>query len=161
MIQKLNWSHDNIAAYEASGILTKEENLQIFDELRNVIRKCGKVRLFVRLPRIAFPEFQAISTRLKFAREHLKDIERYALVTNNTFLKTFSTIALFMPWMKFRSFNLNQEKIAQEWIESNNIKCKPDIIVITSISVLMIALLIVILKYVYKKVTSNNDSLKK
>lgn len=161
MIQKLNWSHDNIVAYEASGILTKEENIQIFDQLRAIIQKCGKVRLFIRLPAIAFPELRAMGVRFKFAMEHLKDIERYAVVTNSLFVKTFSSIARFIPWMQVRCFKLSKEKTAREWIESNNIKCKPDILLIIFISVLLFISLSIIFKSVYHKMTGKKDSLKK
>jgi hypothetical protein len=148
MIQKLNWSHDNILAYEASGILTKEENVQVYDEIRALIQKCGKVRLFIRLPKLVLPELRAIGVRIKFAREHLRDIERYAVVTNSELVKKLSSLARFMPRIQLRSFPLYQEKIAREWLESDNIKYKHNILIISSLAALiMVALLIALFRF--------------
>jgi hypothetical protein len=143
MIQKLNWSHDNILAYEASGILTKEENLMVYDEIRALIRQFGKVRIFVRLPGMVLPELRAIGIRIKFAKEHLRDIERYAVVTNSEFVKKVSNLARFVRGIKLRCFNLDQERIAREWLESANMKRKPGMMILLSLAVLfMLALLI-------------------
>lgn len=159
MIQKLNWSHDNIVAYEASGILTKEENVSIFDDIRSIIQKCGKVRLFIRLPQLAFPELRAVGVRLKFAKEHLKDIERYAIVTNSNLVKALSNLARFMPRMQFRCFHLHQEKIAREWLESNNIKCKPNSVLIVSLAVMIsFALLMLFMRWYTKFENSSKSS---
>lgn len=143
MIQKLNWSHDNILAYEASGILTKEENVLVYDEIRALIEKCGKVRIFVRLPKMALPELRAIGVRIKFAKEHLKDIERYAVVTNSEFVKKVSNLARFLPRLKLRCFPLHQENIAREWLESDNIKCMPDMKILSLVAVLIISALFI------------------
>ncbi len=150
MIQKLSWSHDNIVAYEASGILTKEENILIFDDLRAIIQKYGKIRLFVRLPKLVLPELRAIGVRLKFAKKHLKDIERYAIVTNSYVVKALSNLAQFMPRMQFRCFHLYQEDIAREWLESNSTKSKPDILLIISLAAITATVLLLVIRLYHK-----------
>lgn len=155
MIQRLNWSHDNVVAYEASGILTKEENEQIFNEMTSCIKKCGKVRLFVRLPKLAFPELRAMGVRFKFAKEHFKDIERYTVVTDNRFIKTFSTIASLMPWMRFRQFNTTHETEARKWLENDNYKCKPDFWLISSLAVMTISIFWLVIRSCYPLMARN------
>lgn len=36
MIKKLDWSHGNVLAYEASGVMTKEEHEKVFDEISDI-----------------------------------------------------------------------------------------------------------------------------
>jgi hypothetical protein len=155
MIQRLTWSHDNVVAYEASGILTKDENEQIFNDMTTCIKKCGKVRLFVRLPKLAFPELRAMGVRFKFAKEHFKDIERYTVVTDNGFVKTFSTLASLMPWMRFRQFNMSHEAEARKWLEKDNYKCKPDILLITSLTAMTMSIFWLVLRSCYPQMTRN------
>ena len=146
MIKKLDWSHDNIVAYEASGILTKEENEQIFKEMRTIICKFGKVRLFIRLPSMAFPELRAMGIRFKFAKEHLKHIERYTVVSDSLFIKAMSNIARLMPNLHFRYFTLDQEKNARKWIESDHLRWKPGALLIAVLAGLTITLLLQIIR---------------
>ncbi|MDG5815488.1 STAS/SEC14 domain-containing protein [Chitinispirillales bacterium ANBcel5] len=118
MIKKLDWSHDNIVAYEASGTLSKEENQQVFSELREIIAKQDKIRLYVKLPEIAFPDLNAISERLSFAKDHLKDIERYVLVSNIKAMEWVSKLAGIFTGIEFRHYSLEDEALAKAWIES-------------------------------------------
>ena len=120
MIKKLDWSHDSIVAYEASGTMTKEENQQVFNELREKIAQHGKIRLFVKLPELAFPELSAIGERLSFAKEHMKSIEKYALVSNIGALEWVSKIAGMFTGIEFRHYKLDDELLARTWLESQH-----------------------------------------
>ncbi|KMQ49852.1 hypothetical protein CHISP_3205 [Chitinispirillum alkaliphilum] len=118
MIKKLDWSHDSIQAYEASGKFSKEENLEVLNELREVIKKHGKIRVFVKLPELAYPELSAILDRLSFAIDHKKDIERIALVSNIEAIDWVSSITGLLTGIEFRNYKLDDEPIARSWIES-------------------------------------------
>ena len=120
MIKKLDWSHDNIVAYEAQGKFSKEENIQVLNELREIIAKQGKIRLFVKLSEFAYPEVAAVKDRLSFAREHLKNIERYALVSDITAMDWVASIAGMFTGIEFRTYKIDDEPLARAWVESKH-----------------------------------------
>jgi hypothetical protein len=119
MIKKLDWSHGNILAYEASGIMTKEEHAKVFDEIRDIAARYEKVRIFVRLPKMAFPELRAIGIRLKFAKEYLNSIGQYAIVSNNVFIILLSRVWDLFTRIKVRTFSLEDEQLAREWLDAD------------------------------------------
>ncbi|NLW29948.1 MAG: STAS/SEC14 domain-containing protein [Fibrobacter sp.] len=121
MIKKLDWSNGNIYAYEAHGKMTKEENVQVFDELREGISRYGKVRIFVKMPKMAWPLPSAFGERFRFAKEHLGNIERYVLVTDIPCIGFIVGVVGFFTGIKFRTYNLSDELLAKTWIESKHV----------------------------------------
>lgn len=119
MIKKLDWSHGNVLAYEASGVMTKEEHEKVFDEISDIAARYEKVRLLVRLPKIAFPEPGAIGVRFKFAKNYLKSIGQYAIVSNNDFIRLLSRTWDLFTRIKIRAFRLEDEQLAREWIDAD------------------------------------------
>lgn len=120
MIRKLDWSSGKVFAYEASGKLTKEEHIAIYEELRHAIKKYGKIRIFVRLPKFAWPEISAIKERFEFAKEHFFDIERYAVVSDISFVNWVSFFLAMIPGFKYRFYNTADELLAKTWIEAKH-----------------------------------------
>ncbi len=121
MIKKLDWSHDAILAYEASGQFSAQENSQVLTEVKETIEKHGKVRLLVKLPEIAYPEATSIKDRLNFAKEYKNSIERYALVSNITAMEWISTIAGMFTGIEFRSYSMDDEIKARAWLEAKHV----------------------------------------
>lgn len=121
MIQKLDWSKGKIFAYEACGKISKEENVQIYSELRDAIRQYGKVRLFVLLPKIAWPDPRALGVRFSFVREHLFDIERYAVVSDNPIIAWILRLLSIIPGFKYRHYSIDDQLLAKTWVEAKHV----------------------------------------
>lgn len=121
MIRNLDWSSRNVYAYEAYGKMTKDENIRVFNELREGIAKYGKVRLFLLMPKIAWPEPKALCERISFAKEHLRDIEKYVLVTDIPFIGSIACALGTLIGIRFRSYNISDELLAKTWIESKHV----------------------------------------
>jgi hypothetical protein len=126
MIKKLDWSNNNIYAYEASGKITKEEHLQIYSDLREGIKKHGKIRIYIQLPKMAWPDRKALGMRLRFARKYFKKIERYAVVSNFTFLDYLFRFINFITGLftkiEYRHYSFDDELLARTWIQTKHIK---------------------------------------
>lgn len=120
MIQKLDWSKGKIFAYEASGKLSKAEHIQIYSELIEAIKQYGKIRIFVLLPKIAWPELSAIGTRFSFAKEHLFHIERYAIVSDNPFIAWLYLLLSIIPGFNYRHYSIKDQIMAKTWIEAKH-----------------------------------------
>lgn len=121
MIQKLDWSRENVFAYEASGKMTKEENIRVFNELREGIRKHGKVRILIKMEKMAWPEPGAICERFSFAREHLRDIERYAVVTDIPLVGPVAKGIGLIIGIQFRQYSLDDELLAKTWVMAKHV----------------------------------------
>ena len=116
MIRKLDWSQRNVLAYEAAGKMTEEENERTLGELKVAIKEHGMVNILVRLPEMARPEAGAVDDRLRFVKEHINDIERYAIVGDHKKIKVISSIADKLIGIDIRYFSLDEEKEAREWV---------------------------------------------
>ncbi|WP_088036294.1 STAS/SEC14 domain-containing protein [Evansella clarkii] len=115
MIRKL-WREGNVLAFKAAGTMTVEDNEKAFDEIRKAIRQHGKVNLIVWLPEMAKPEISAVNNRLRFAREHGGDIERYAIVGDQKTVKLLSSAADKVTDMDLQYFPEEEEEKAREWV---------------------------------------------
>ncbi|MDV2884475.1 STAS/SEC14 domain-containing protein [Alkalihalophilus pseudofirmus] len=116
MIRKLSTSTENIIEYEVDDTLTDEENKEVLDELKTVINQYGKIKILVRLNEMAGVELSAIDDRLAFAKEHLSDIEKYAIVSDGNLTEYISKLADKMTQMDMRHFAKDEEKMARSWI---------------------------------------------
>jgi len=125
MINKLDWSKENIIAYEASGVISKEEHIQIYSELQELIAKYGKLRIFIRLPKMAWPEPAALSLRFSFARKHINDFEKYAVVSNLKIIpwliSIIDLISMLFSKTRYRHYRIEDELLAKTWIEAKHV----------------------------------------
>ncbi|SES14876.1 STAS/SEC14 domain-containing protein [Salipaludibacillus aurantiacus] len=119
MIRKLETSRENILEYEVIDKLTEEENEQVLDEVRQCIRKYGKVRFLVRLKDMPHTELSAIDDRLKFAKEHMSQIEKYALVTDYDAAEYIGKFADKLTSINVRQFAKDEEEMARSWVRED------------------------------------------
>ena len=118
MIRKLPESGGELLAYEAAGKLSEEENQEVLDELRDVIARHGRVRLFVRLPEMARPELASLDDRLRFFKDHRRDLERYAVVADSRALKVLINLGKLLTRTDVRHFSPEEEAEAWSWLRS-------------------------------------------
>lgn len=121
MIQKLDWSNANIFAYKASGQISRQDHENIYKELRNAIKEFGKIRLFMILPKFAWPAPNALGLRFSFAKDHFFDIERVAVVSNISIFSFFSFLFNLIPILRFRHYKIKDELLAKTWISTKHI----------------------------------------
>jgi len=122
MIKRLDWSEGNVVAFEAEGLITKQEHAELYLKLNQLIEKYGKLRLFVRLAKMAWPEPAAIPLRISFARAHFRDIEKFVIVTDLKILPLIIEITSFFTSFffktRFRTYGSNDELLAKTWISA-------------------------------------------
>lgn len=119
MIKKLSTSRENILEYEVDDKLTEEENVRVIDEIKVVLRKFGKARLLVKAEKMPQIELSAIDDRLKFAKDHLDQIEKYALVTDSDLAEYISKVSDKVVKVDIRQFAVDEEEMARSWIRES------------------------------------------
>ncbi len=98
MIRRLEQSHDNVIGYSLSGDVSEDEYTQAASELRDEIARHGKVRLLFRLSDLSLSSFfSALDDRFRFVKEHKDDIERVAVVTDDTATEVLAKVSGVLP----------------------------------------------------------------
>jgi hypothetical protein len=112
-------SEGNVLAYETSGKVTEQEYQRATQELRAVIAEHGSVRVLTRLPDSGIPsmEFAAIDDRLRFAKDHLRDLDRVAVVGGPSAAEWVAKASDKLTPVKMRHFDAGDEAAAWTWLQ--------------------------------------------
>lgn len=116
MYRKLDESAGNVLGFETRGRLTEEELRAILKETEDAIAEHGKIRLLVYMPEVPRPELAALDDDLKFAREHLGDLERYAIVGDNVLLEWAARLEDPLLSVEIRHFDISEYEEAWRWL---------------------------------------------
>jgi hypothetical protein len=117
MMRRLEKSHGNIIGYSLSGEVTADEYTQLASELRDEIAKHDTIRVLFRLSDLEFSSFfTALDERLSFVRDNRDDVERVAVVTDDTATQLLSKAARAAP-VDVETFSSDDESKAWAWLE--------------------------------------------
>ncbi len=117
MMRRLEKSHETVVGFSLSGEVTIDEYTQLASELRDDIAKHGKIRVLFRLSDLEVSSFfTALDERLSFVRENRDDVERVAVVTDDTATQLLSKAAEAAP-VELRNFSSDDEPKAWAWLE--------------------------------------------
>lgn len=118
MIRQLEASHDNVIGYSVAGDVTEEEYQQAVSEMRDAIARHGKVRLLYRLSDVSPRSFlAALDERFRFLKDHGDDIERVAIVSDDTATEVLSQLTGSIAPIEMRHFSRDEEQTAWTWLE--------------------------------------------
>lgn len=118
MLRQLEASHDHIVGYSLAGDVTDEEYRQAASELRDAIARFGKVRVLFRLSDLSIQSFfAALDERFQFVQEHGSDVERVAIVSDETGAGLLSKVGGGLSQVETRHFGRDEEQQAWAWLE--------------------------------------------
>ena len=116
MMRRLEKSQDRIVGYSLSGEVTADDYTQLASELRDVIAEHGAIRVLFRLSDLELSSFfTALDERLSFARENHEEVERIAVVTDDTATELLTKAAKAAP-VELRTFSSDDESEAWNWL---------------------------------------------
>lgn len=117
MMRRLEKSHDRIIGYSLSGEVSADEYTQLASELRDDIAEHGSIRVLFRLKDLKLSSFfAALDERLSFVRENRDDVERVAVVTDDTATELLSKAAQAGP-VDVQTYSSDDESKAWAWLE--------------------------------------------
>lgn len=117
MIRKLEKSHDNVIGYSVAGDVSDEEYRHTASEMRDQIALHGKVRLLFRVSDISPQSFvRALDERFRFAADHKDDIERMAMVTDDTATEWLTRLGGILAPIDVEHFRVDDEDKAWAWL---------------------------------------------
>lgn len=116
MYRRLERGRGNVLAYEIGTSVTGEDVREILGQMREAIGEHGRIRLLVRME--GWPEnaTAAFTERLRFARDHFGDIDRYAVVGDHRLLASLTEAADQVVGMELRHFEPGDEETAWAWV---------------------------------------------
>lgn len=118
MLRQLEATHDNVIGYSLAGDVTDAEYEQAASELRDAIARHGKIRLLFRLSDLSLQSFfAALDERFRFVQEHSGDIERVAVVSDETAAGLLSRLTGGLAQIEIRHFDRDDEPTAWAWLE--------------------------------------------
>lgn len=118
MIRQLEASHDNVIGYSLSGDVTDDEYRQMASELRDAIARHRSIRVLFRLDDLSLQSFfSALDERFQLFKEHADDVERIALVSDDTTTLLLSRLGEAIPGIELRHFRGDEEDQAWTWLE--------------------------------------------
>ena len=117
MMRRLEKSHDKVIGYSLSGEVTEDEYIQLASELRDAIAEHDAIRVLFRLSDLKLSSFfTALDERLSFIRDNRDDVERIAVVTDDTATQLLSKAAQAGP-VELQTFSSDDESKAWAWLE--------------------------------------------
>lgn len=116
MYQRLERGQGNVVAYEIGDSVTEEEVREILGQLRDAVGEHGRIRLLVRMR--GWPEnaTAALTERLRFAKDHFGDIDRYAVVGDHRLAEFLTEATDKVVDMELRHFDPTDEEAAWAWV---------------------------------------------
>lgn len=118
MFHRLEQSHDHVIGYSLTGDVTEDEYAQVTSELRDDVARHGKVRLLLRLSDLLSLAslFSALDDRFRFVKEHKDDVERVAIVTDDTATEMLAKLSEALPGIQSEIFSHDEESKAWAWL---------------------------------------------
>lgn len=116
MYKRLESVNDDVLGFEVEGTISQESFEELLEEVRRAIERYGPVRLLVRIHGWPTNGTPALSERLRFARDHFDDIERYAVVGDSKAIEFLIGLADAFVDMDLRFFELDEEAQAWDWV---------------------------------------------
>ncbi|MBR8740944.1 STAS/SEC14 domain-containing protein [Nocardiopsis sp. MG754419] len=116
MYRRLDSGEDAVLAFEVEGTIAHSAFEEVLGDVRRAIDRFGAVRLLLRVHGWPTTETPTLGERLRFAREHHADIERYAVVGDSRAIGYLTTLADAFVDMDLRFFEIENESAAWAWL---------------------------------------------
>lgn len=118
MLRRLEASHGHVIGYSLAGDVTAEEYQQATSELRDAIALHGQIRVLFRLEDLSLSSFlTSLDERFSFLQEHRDDIERIAVVSDDTATDVLSRLTGAVASVETRHFPRDKEREGWAWLE--------------------------------------------
>lgn len=118
MYEKLDRSAGNVLGYEIREEVTEEDLQEILSEMESAIEDHeGDLRILLRLDSIPGFEFGALDDDLRFWLEHREEIEKYAIVTDNSLIEGLVAVEDRLTDIGMREFDPEEIEAAWAWLE--------------------------------------------
>jgi hypothetical protein len=112
----LKESAGNIVGFKIGDDITAGDVRDMALMMADAIAASGKIRLLIEIEGFRHMEPDALLEKLTFARDHAKDIEKMAVVSDRTWIKSLLKIGGFFTLKEAEHFNRSEMEDAWKWL---------------------------------------------
>lgn len=120
MIDQLQSDRDNVLGFKMSGKLHDDDYKQFVPAVEAAVDAHGKVRLLAQFHDFHGWDMHALWDDIKFSTKHCNDIERIALVGENTWEKWMAQVCKPFTMAKIQYFDVGDIEPAWNWLRDEN-----------------------------------------
>lgn len=118
MYEKLDRSEGRVLGFEIHDEVTEADLDAILGELEAAINEHDEpIRVLLRVESIPGVEFGALDEDIGFWLTHRDDIDRYAVVTENSLIEGLVAVEDRLTEMELREFDPGEIDVALAWLE--------------------------------------------
>ncbi len=116
MFQQLGGGSGNVLGFKIGESITGEDVHEMSTMMADAIAASGKIRLLIEIDGFRHMEPEALLEKLKFTRDHLKDIEKMAVVSDRTWIKAWLKVGGLLTHIEVEHFNRAETESAWNWV---------------------------------------------
>jgi hypothetical protein len=116
MFQQLGEGFGNVLGFKISERITGEDVEQLASIMARAIAAHGKIRLFIEIEGFRHMEPDALLEKLRFARDHARDIERMAVLSDRVWIKAWLKVGGLLTTTETEHFERSEMETAWRWL---------------------------------------------
>ena len=112
----LNESSGNLLGFKIGEAITAQDVHDMGEIMAQAIALSGKIRLLIDIEGFRHMEPEALLEKVKFAKDHAKDIEKLAVVSDRVWIKSWLKIGGLFTHKEAEHFTRSEAESAWEWL---------------------------------------------
>jgi hypothetical protein len=116
MYKLLSESTGNLLGFKIGEDITAEDVHEMGKIMADATAASGKIRLLIEIEGFRHMEPEALVEKMKFARDHAQDIEKMAVVSDRTWIKSWLKIGGLFTHKEAEHFNRSEMEDAWKWL---------------------------------------------
>lgn len=118
MFRQLSGSSGNVLGFKIGEDTTDEDVCSMSRITSEAITSSGKLRLLIEIEGFRHMEPEALMEKLGFVREHAREIERMAVLSNRLWIKSWVKIGGLLTGTEVEHFDRHEMEAAWEWVRA-------------------------------------------
>ncbi|MFZ0932242.1 MAG: STAS/SEC14 domain-containing protein [Syntrophobacteraceae bacterium] len=118
MFEQLSGSAGNVLGFKINENTTDEDIHDISGIISETIGSTGKLRLLIEIEGFRHMEPEALLEKLRFVRDHAREIERMAVLSNRVWIKSWVKIGGLLTHTEVEHFDRSEMEAAWQWVRT-------------------------------------------
>jgi SpoIIAA-like len=118
MFKQLSGGSGNVLGFKVGENITGEDVRDMGRIMSETIAAWGKIRLLIEIEGFRHMEPEALLEKLKFARDHTREIERMAVLSDRVWIKSWVKVGGLITHTEVEHFNRSEMEEAWKWVRT-------------------------------------------
>ena len=118
MLQQLSGSTGNVLGFKIGEDTTGEDVRNMSRIMSETIAQYRKIRLLIEIEGFRHMEPEFLMKKLRFARDHAREIERMAVLSNRVWIKSWVKIGGLLTRTEVEHFDRSEMEAAWQWVRT-------------------------------------------